>query len=101
MRHVRTCDFTVVIEYKDDKEYSQRVWFSCLGEPNDSSNNEDCATVKTDGQWNDDPCIGSSFGSICEVGKYVNKSHLFYCTKYEKNRQILRTHFKHILKYAK
>ena len=73
MRRVRTCNFTVVIEYKDDKEYSQRVWFSCLGEPNDSSNNEDCATVKPDGKWYDIPCIGyHPYGSICEVGKYVS-----------------------------
>ena len=44
-------------------------YFSCLG---DVGNNEDCATVKTDGQWNDIPCVGYSYGSICEVGKYVN-----------------------------
>ena len=63
---------------RDDKEYSQRVWFSCLGEPNDSSNNEDCARLETNGLWNDISCIGYSYGSICEVGKYVNKSNLFY-----------------------
>ena len=59
-------------------------WFSCLGEPNDHHNNEDCARLEKNGQWSDIPCIGKSYGSICEVGKYVNKSHLFYCTKYEK-----------------
>ena len=57
-----------VIEYRDDKEYSQRVWFSCLAEPNDSSGNEDCVRLETNGLWNDISCIGNSYGSICEVG---------------------------------
>ena len=63
-----------VIEYRDDKEYSQRVWFSCLGEPNDAGNNEDCARLETNGLWQDISCIGYLYGSICEVGKYRNFS---------------------------
>ena len=58
-----------VIEYSDDKEDSQRVWFSCLGEPNDAGNNEDCARLEPNGKWQDIPCIGFSYRSICEVGK--------------------------------
>ena len=62
-----------VIEYKDDKEYSQRVCFSCLGAPNNHGN-EDCVRLEPSGKWQDIPCIGFSYGSICEVGKYRNSS---------------------------
>ena len=34
-------------------------------------NNEDCATVQTDGQWNDVPCNGYSYASICELGMFL------------------------------
>ena len=49
-------------------------WIFCLGEPNNVNNGEDCATVATNGQWNDIPCIGYLYGSICELGKYRNFS---------------------------
>ena len=64
-----------------------------LGEPNDSGNNEDCATVWTNGRWNDVPCNGYSYGSICELGKgiftnYVNTLHSLKKMKYSLNTNL-------------
>jgi len=40
--------------WDDGNQFEYRKWHA--GEPNDASSNEDCHTMRYDGQWNDMPC---------------------------------------------
>ncbi|KAE8619751.1 hypothetical protein XENTR_v10009960 [Xenopus tropicalis] len=53
-------------EWLDGTNYNTAFKFWRAGEPNDAGGNEDCAHIRTNGEWNDVHCTYAECNAICE-----------------------------------